>query len=620
MEQVVNFIYQHELAIRLTVFISGFTLLAVWEWRKPKRKLSQLKLKRWFNNIALMVSGTILVRILLSSTAVSVAYMAEKEGLGLSSHFEAPFILKVIITFVLLDLAMYLQHSMFHALPVFWRFHRVHHSDLDNDITTGIRFHPLEILLSILIKFAVIIVLGAPVLAVILFETALNLMSMFTHSNIRLNNTFEKVLRWFIVTPDMHRIHHSILENETNSNFSFNISLWDRIFSTYLAQPSAGHQGMTIGLSQFREESWQNFSGLIKMPFYSNLKGYAINNRDTINEDELALAREVAIQSQEKERLASELSSYVQAIDRHALVSVTDIFGKILHANDKFCKVSGYSKEELIGEDHRIVNSGAHPKNFWAIFWAHISSGKTWHGDICNRNKSGEIYWVDTTIAPIKDVNGEIERYVSVRIDITEQKKYENEVNKAYEELAQANHKLQRISRTDGLTKIANRRYFDETLTSEISKLSRTNMPLTLILCDIDYFKNYNDFYGHVKGDDCLQQVAQAINSSFFRDSDLVARYGGEEFSVILSNVNEKTAIILAERLRSNIEKLKLEHEDSTVAKIVTISIGVTTLFPDKDTSSQKIIENADKALYIAKNKGRNNVQFFKNEAVSSKK
>ncbi len=608
---MIDYIYQNEALIRLSIFLGGFTLLALWEWRKPKRPLTQDKIKRWLNNIALVVSSTIVVRLLVPTAAIGIAYIAEQQQLGFANHIEIPFWLKVVVTFILLDLTIYLQHAMFHVLPLMWRFHRVHHSDLDCDITTGLRFHPVEILLSILIKFAIIVTLGAPVLAVILFEAVLNLLSMFTHSNIQLDTKFDRMLRWFIVTPDMHRVHHSTLENETNSNFSFNISLWDRIFATYKAQPQAGQQGMTIGLDLFREPSWQSFKGLIYMPFTSRVRGYAINYRDTRNADTLAMAKETLLQSEEKARLTSELSSYIQAIGQHALVSVTDSNGIIIQTNNKFCENTGFSREELLGKDHRILNSGIHSKEFFTELWDTVKSGKNWQGEICNRSKDGSLYWVDTTIVPIINANGSIDRYISVRINVTERKNHEEELSTAYQDLAKANLQLELMSRTDGLTQIANRRYFDEILTREINTLSRTFDPLTLIFCDIDYFKNYNDAYGHTEGDNCLQVIAETISSSFGRQGDLVARYGGEEFAIILSNIDKKTALILAERLRKNIEKLKIAHKSSSVSNVVTISIGVTTLIPEKNTSIPMIIDKADKALYKAKENGRNNVQYI---------
>lgn len=306
-----------------------------------------------------------------------------------------------------------------------------------------------------------------------------------------------------------------------------------------------------------------------------------------------------------------ELANYKQAIDEHALVSVADAEGKIIEVNDMFCKVSGYSEKELLGQDHNIINSGIHPDIFFAKLWNTISSGHKWHGETCNRAKNGALFWVDSAIVPICNVDGVVERYITVRIDITERKRQEDALKKAYQALAKVNSKLEQTCRIDGLTNVANRRHFDDTLADEISKLSRLSLPLALIMCDVDYFKNYNDSYGHQAGDACLQQVAQSLKSNFFRAGDLVARYGGEEFAVILPNVDREVALKFAERIRDDVEKLKLEHNSSAIADVVTISVGVTSLTLDKNITAAKIIARADKALYIAKDKGRNNVQYY---------
>ncbi len=608
---MIDLIYEYEAAIRMGLFITGFALLASWERLRPRRELSQAWRKRWINNFALVVSGTLLVRFILPTAAIGVAYLAEQNHWGLVHHIELPFWQEVLITFVFLDLSIYIQHAMFHVIPVLWRFHRVHHSDMDCDITTGLRFHPVEILLSIIIKIVSIALLGAPVLAVILFEVVLNLMSMFTHSNISMNPVFERAMRWILVTPDMHRIHHSVRENETNSNFAFHLSLWDRLFGTYLAAPAAGQQGMRIGLDQFRETDWQTFRGLLYMPFVTGVRGYAINYRDTSNEDELMLVRQQAQQNQEMATLATELASYLEAIGQHALVSATDPAGRIIQVNDKFCEVSGYSREELLGQNHRIVNSGVHGKAFFVDMWATITSGRKWHGEICNRAKNGALYWVDSAIVPVMGLSGKIERYISVRLDITERKQREAETARAYAELAIANSRLDQLSRVDALTEVANRRHFDEALLNEINTHSRTNTPLALILCDIDYFKHYNDTYGHPAGDACLQQVARTIADSFSRKGDLVARYGGEEFAIILPNVDQQTALAMAERMRLAVEELALEHTASSLAGVVTVSAGVTSLLPDKDTRMAEIIEKADMALYKAKERGRNQTVYL---------
>lgn len=606
---IADYIYNNESTIRLSIFLSAFIVLALSEWMWPKRELTQDKTRRWLNNFGLIVSSTLLVRVLVPLAAVGAAYFAEQEHLGFANHFELPAWIEFIIIVLLLDLSIYIQHTLFHVMPVFWRFHRVHHSDMDCDVSTGVRFHPVEILISIILKIIFILLLGAPVLAVILFEIVLNFMSMFTHSNVRINETIERVIRWFFVTPDMHRVHHSTRENETNSNFGFHLSVWDRIFGTYKAEPEAGHQGMFIGLDQFREPTCQTFKSLIGMPFYGHVRGYAINYRDTVNARELAQAKEIADKNKEKAKLAQVLDSYLQAIGQLALVSVADVHGKITEVNDKFCEVSGYSRKELIGQDHRIVNSGVHDKSFFTKMWDTIRSGNKWYGEVCNRTKDGELYWVESTIVPIKNAEGKIDLYISVRVDITRRKNYEAGMEQINKELITSNIELENLSRIDGLTGVVNRRYFDEKLANHISIMSRSDTTLTLMLCDIDYFKNYNDQYGHQAGDSCLQQVAKAIGENFTRTGDVVARYGGEEFAVVLPNVGEVTAIMLAERLRASVELLKVEHGGSSVSEVVTVSVGLVTVVPDKDTTSSDLIEKADQALYQAKGAGRNRVR-----------
>ena len=295
---------------------------------------------------------------------------------------------------------------------------------------------------------------------------------------------------------------------------------------------------------------------------------------------------------------------------QHALVSVADRAGTIIEVNDKFCEVSGYDRNELLGRNHNIVNSGMHEKGFFKDMWATITSGQKWHGEVCNRAKNGEYYWVDSAIVPVRGVNGEIERYVSVRVDISKRKKYELGIEKVNQTLTDANIQLETLSRVDALTGVANRRHFDETLASYVSTMSRTGSTLTLILCDVDHFKNYNDCYGHQAGDDCLHNIAKAMELSFTRAGDLVARYGGEELAVILPNVSREIAMMLAERMRAGIEALAMAHADSSVAEVVTVSVGVTVQMPGKDMSAAELIKKADEALYRAKKGGRNRVEY----------
>ena len=272
--------FEYESFIRLGAFFGIFALLTIWEIASPRRELLQLRRFRWFSNFGLIVLSNVLVRFVFPTAAVGIALIVEQNQWGFLYYFDLPVIIHFIAAFVLMDLSLYFQHVMFHSLPSFWRFHRVHHSDLDCDVTTGLRFHPIEIVLSILIKFLTIAALGIPVLTVVIFEIILNAASMFTHSNIKMPAVIEPVIRWFIVTPDMHRVHHSLNENETNSNFGFFISVWDRVFGTYLSQPKEGHSRMQLGLKAFREPKWQDLRWLLYLPFVSKIKGYAINKRN----------------------------------------------------------------------------------------------------------------------------------------------------------------------------------------------------------------------------------------------------------------------------------------------------------------------------------------------------
>lgn len=274
------FIRANEVPIRLGFFFGIFAVMALWELAAPRRRLSQPKGVRWANNIGLVVFNSFLVRLVFPLAAVGMAVFAREQGWGVLNYFAVPHWLAVLAAVIVLDFFIWLQHVMVHAVPALWRLHRMHHADLDFDVTTGARFHPLEILLSMLIKFAVIAVLGPPVLAVIVFEVLLNATSMFNHSNVRIPAGVDRVLRLFVVTPDMHRVHHSVEDDETNSNFGFNLPWWDRLFGTYRAQPRAGHEGMTIGIRTFREGKWCSWlTGMLAMPFVGRISDYAINRR-----------------------------------------------------------------------------------------------------------------------------------------------------------------------------------------------------------------------------------------------------------------------------------------------------------------------------------------------------
>ena len=275
-----DFVLLHEPAIRLGFFFGMLTAMAGWEVLAPRRVLTTSKPGRWTNNLGIVFLNSFVLRLLFPAGAVGLALFAGKQGWGLLNYFEVPYFVAVALSVVAMDFAIYLQHIMFHAVPALWRLHRMHHADLDFDVTTGARFHPIEIVLSMLIKFAVIVVLGAPALAVIIFEVLLNATAMFNHSNVRMPLALDRVIRRLIVTPDMHRVHHSILDHETNSNFGFNLSWWDRLFGTYQDQPEQGHEKMTIGIRDFREpKQADRLDGMLMIPFVGKITGYAINRR-----------------------------------------------------------------------------------------------------------------------------------------------------------------------------------------------------------------------------------------------------------------------------------------------------------------------------------------------------
>ena len=271
---------QHEPAIRLGFFFGVFAVMALWEVLAPRRALNASKAWRWTSNLGIVFLNTALVRVLFPTTAVALALTAEANDWGVLNRLALPEWLAVGVAVAALDFAIWLQHVVFHAVPALWRLHRMHHADLDYDVTTGARFHPIEILLSMLIKFAAILVLGPPAVAVLIFEVALNATAMFNHGNVRLPLGLDRALRLFIVTPDMHRVHHSIEDHETNSNFGFNLSLWDRLFGTYKAQPDAGHERMSIGIREHRDEhEVDRLPGMLALPFRGAVTDYAINRR-----------------------------------------------------------------------------------------------------------------------------------------------------------------------------------------------------------------------------------------------------------------------------------------------------------------------------------------------------
>lgn len=267
-----EFVATHEGAIRLAVAGGLFVLLALSEYLKPRRKLAVSKTHRWTTNLAIVLLDSVIVRLIFPAAAVGVALWANSQGYGLFNVFEVPFWLAVLLSFVVLDFAVWLSHVLSHKVPLFWRFHRMHHADRDFDVTTGVRFHPIEIVVSMLWKVAWVVALGAPAIAVILFEIALNGTAMFNHSNWKIPLALDRVLRLVVVTPDMHRVHHSSIHRETDSNYGFNLPWWDRLFGTYIDQPELGHDGMQIGLKEWQDERPVNLGWSLSVPFLEQSK------------------------------------------------------------------------------------------------------------------------------------------------------------------------------------------------------------------------------------------------------------------------------------------------------------------------------------------------------------
>jgi sterol desaturase/sphingolipid hydroxylase (fatty acid hydroxylase superfamily) len=275
-----NFILDHEIGIRLGFFGGMLTVMALWETVAPRRDRCLPRLKRWPGNLEVTVLNSILLRLLLPWSAAELAILGQTRGWGILNTVERPEWLAIAISLLALDFAIYLQHVMFHAIPALWRLHRMHHADLDFDVTTGTRFHPLEALLSMLFKFAVIAVLGPTATSVVLFEVILNATAMFNHANVRLPAALDGALRLLVVTPDMHRVHHSVYADEANSNFGFNLPWWDRLLGTYRAQPRHDHERMAIGIRTMRDpERCETLLGMLALPFLGQATDYVINRR-----------------------------------------------------------------------------------------------------------------------------------------------------------------------------------------------------------------------------------------------------------------------------------------------------------------------------------------------------
>ncbi len=268
-EQIVS---NNESGIRLGAFLGLFALFALTEYFTPRRKLTMLKSNRWFTNIIIVILDGLVVRILFPAAAVGVALWASARGWGLFNLIDAPLWIAVLVSIVVLDFAVWWSHLLSHKIPILWRIHRMHHSDRDFDVTTAIRFHPIEIVVSMVWKVLWVIALGAPAVGVIMFEILLNGLALFNHSNTKLPLKLDAIIRTLIVTPDMHRVHHSTIVRETDSNYGFNLSIWDRIFSTYNDQPELGHDKMIIGIDEWQDENPTKLGWTLSVPFISQKK------------------------------------------------------------------------------------------------------------------------------------------------------------------------------------------------------------------------------------------------------------------------------------------------------------------------------------------------------------
>jgi len=264
----------NELLIRLGFFFGILVVMFLWELIAPRRPLTTSKIIRWFSNLGLVLIDSIVVRLFFPTALAGIALLVQQRGWGLFNQFELPYLLKIIFSVLVLDFVIYLQHIVFHSVPLFWRLHMVHHTDMDIDVTTGVRFHPIEIILSMGIKMIVVVLIGAPAVAVLIFEIILNGTSMFNHGNVHYSQNIDSILRLLVVTPEMHRVHHSTIRWETNSNLGFNFPWWDRLFGTYRGQPAKGHLEMTIGLDQYKEPNKLTLPWLLVLPFIGKLGKY----------------------------------------------------------------------------------------------------------------------------------------------------------------------------------------------------------------------------------------------------------------------------------------------------------------------------------------------------------
>ena len=339
----------------------------------------------------------------------------------------------------------------------------------------------------------------------------------------------------------------------------------------------------------------------ITKPFQKEEVVARVRTHLTLRHIQTSLEQEIA----ERKRTEEELWKLYRAVECSASsIVITDLDGTITFVNPAFCQRTGYSAQEAIGQNPRILKSGKHPPEFYQEMWTTISHGKVWRGELTNKRKNGEMYWEHVSISSVENSGGRITHYVGVKDDITQLKLTEDA-------LMEANQELQRLASVDGLTQIANRRRFDEYLQHEWKRQVREQIPLSLLLCDIDFFKRYNDTYGHLAGDECLRQIAHAVHCASGRPADLAARYGGEEFVMVLPNTDAEGALHVAGAIQDAVSHLKIPHAGSSVSHYVTLSIGVSCTIPMRTASPDALINAADHALYAVKKQSRNDILLF---------
>lgn len=266
-EKVISIIGTNPETVRLAVFLSVFVVLAILEKIRPRRHLLVSKTRRWFANLAIVILNTLVMRLLIPIAPYGMAVFAQSKGWGVFNQLKLAGMPEIVASLLLLDLVIYLQHRTFHHMSLLWRIHRMHHTDLDLDVSSGTRFHPLEMVVSVMIKLLAVCLLGSSPLSVLLFEILLNATSMFNHANVRIPVRIDRWLRMILVTPDMHRVHHSVVPQETDSNFGFSLPWWDHLFASYRAQPRDGHSEMSIGLKEFRNLNKLGLTQLLLLPF-----------------------------------------------------------------------------------------------------------------------------------------------------------------------------------------------------------------------------------------------------------------------------------------------------------------------------------------------------------------